>query len=44
MPTFNEIRDFSKNLSEITGYKMINESPASRVVLLSRLDKAIKLA
>jgi tRNA wybutosine-synthesizing protein 1 len=44
MPTYREIRDFGKKLSEITGYKMIDESPTSRVVLLSRLDKAIKLA
>ena len=44
MPSHEEIREFSEKLSELTGYKIINESAASRVVLLSRLEKAIKLA
>ena len=44
MPLHREIRDFGERLSELTGYRMIDESPSSRVVLLSRLDKAIKLA
>lgn len=44
MPTHGEIRCFGERLSELTGYKMIDESLSSRVVLLSRLDKARKLA
>ncbi|MFH1327774.1 MAG: 4-demethylwyosine synthase TYW1, partial [Candidatus Bathyarchaeota archaeon] len=43
MPTHREIKLFSQKLSGLTGYKIINESPESRVVLLSRLDKSIKI-
>jgi len=44
MPTHREIREFGEKLSDFTGYKIIDESPMSRVVLLSRLEKAIKIA
>ncbi|PVX23722.1 MAG: 4-demethylwyosine synthase TYW1 [Candidatus Bathyarchaeum sp.] len=44
MPTHNEIKDFGVQLSSELGYSMLDESPDSRVVLLSRLEKAIKLA
>ena len=44
MPTHKEIKDFASQLSIEMGYNLLNESPDSRVVLLSRLEKAIKLA
>ncbi|MFH0897387.1 MAG: 4-demethylwyosine synthase TYW1, partial [Candidatus Bathyarchaeota archaeon] len=44
MLTHREIKSFAKNLSDLSGYKILDESPQSRVVLLSRLEKAIRLA
>lgn len=44
MPTYDEIKNFAKQLSDETGYKVIDESADSHVVLLSRLEKAIRLA
>jgi len=44
MPTYDEIKKFAKQLSDETGYKVIDESADSRVLLLSRLEKAIRLA
>jgi len=44
MPTHQEIREFASQLAEETGYNLIDEAPESRVVLLSRLEKPIKLA
>jgi tRNA wybutosine-synthesizing protein 1 len=44
MPTHREIRKFGEELCEMTGYKLIDESHSSRVVLLSRRSKAVKLA
>ena len=44
MPTHEEIREFAKKVSEASGYPIIAESKESRVVLLSKLDKPIKLA
>jgi len=44
MPTHREIKDFGSELSIELGYNMLDEAPDSRVVLLSRLEKAIKLA
>ena len=44
MPTHREIKAFAGKLSEFSGYKILDESEQSRVVLLSRLKKAIKLA
>jgi tRNA wybutosine-synthesizing protein 1 len=43
MPSFQEVRDFAKGLAESVGMRTIAEQSDSRVVLLSRLDKAIKL-
>jgi len=43
MPTHNEVREFAEKISELTGYRLLDESLESRVVLLSRLEKAIKL-
>ncbi|NVM03627.1 MAG: 4-demethylwyosine synthase TYW1, partial [Candidatus Helarchaeota archaeon] len=39
MPRHEEIKLFSEKISELTGYKILDESLKSRVVLLSRLDK-----
>jgi len=44
MPSYKEILEFARQLAEDTGYKIINESKESRVVLLSRLEKAIRFA
>ncbi|RLI22886.1 4-demethylwyosine synthase TYW1, partial [Candidatus Bathyarchaeota archaeon] len=41
MPSHREIREFAEKLAEETGYKIIDESKDSRVVLLSRLEKPI---
>jgi tRNA wybutosine-synthesizing protein 1 len=43
MPTHSEVKDFAKQLSEKTGYMIIDEAPESRVVLLSKLKKAIQV-
>jgi tRNA wybutosine-synthesizing protein 1 len=42
MPSHSEIQQFSRQLANETGYNSIDESPESRVVLLSRLQNAIK--
>ena len=42
MPSYTEIREFAAKLSEEIDYNIINESEDSRVVLLSKLEKAIK--
>jgi len=44
MPTHREIQDFAAQLAEEMGYNILDEAPESRVVLLSRLGKPIKLA
>jgi len=44
MPSHEEIRGFAMELAEETGYKVLDEAPDSRVVLLSRLEKAIRPA
>jgi tRNA wybutosine-synthesizing protein 1 len=44
MPTHREIRDFAAQLAEEMGYNLLDEAPESRVVLLSRLEKPIRLA
>jgi tRNA wybutosine-synthesizing protein 1 len=44
MPTYMEIKEFGRKISELTNYMMIDQSPANRVVLLSRLKKAIKFS
>jgi tRNA wybutosine-synthesizing protein 1 len=43
-PSHGEIREFSKQLAELTGYKLINESAESRVVLLSKLRSSRRFA
>ncbi|MCL2358554.1 MAG: 4-demethylwyosine synthase TYW1 [Candidatus Bathyarchaeota archaeon] len=43
MPLHEEVRDFAQKLAEHTGYRIINEASESRVVLLSRLEKAISV-
>jgi tRNA wybutosine-synthesizing protein 1 len=44
MPSHEEIRNFAEELAKETGYHVLDEAPDSRVVLLSRLEKAIRLA
>lgn len=44
MPTHQEIREFAVPLARELGYNILDEAPESRVVLLSRLKKPIKLA
>lgn len=44
MPSHEEIRNFAAQLSEETGYNVLDEASDSRVVLLSRLQKPIRLA
>ena len=43
MPQHGDIKAFAVALAEKTGYKVIDESTDSRIVLLSRLDKAKKI-
>jgi tRNA wybutosine-synthesizing protein 1 len=43
MPMHSEVKEFAAKLAETTGYKVINEAPESRVVLLSKLEKPIQL-
>jgi tRNA wybutosine-synthesizing protein 1 len=43
MPTHEDIRSFSLKLAEEVGYNVIDESVESRVLLLSRLEKPIRL-
>ncbi len=43
MPTHNDVRTYAEALAEKTGYKILNEAPESRVVLLSKLEKAIQI-
>jgi tRNA wybutosine-synthesizing protein 1 len=42
MPSHQEIREFAAHISRETSYNIIDESQESRVVLLSRLEKAIR--
>ncbi|UCF59368.1 MAG: 4-demethylwyosine synthase TYW1 [Candidatus Bathyarchaeota archaeon] len=44
MPTHREIQKFAAQLTKEMAYKILDESPQSRVVLLSRLEKTIKLS
>lgn len=41
MPSFKEIVEFGRQISELTGYRIIGNSEESRVVLLSKLEKPI---
>ena len=42
--TDKEIKEFAVSLSKENGYNLLDESKESRVVLLSRMDKPIKLS
>jgi tRNA wybutosine-synthesizing protein 1 len=42
-PLHKEIKKFAVSLADQTGYKILNESKESRVVLLSKLEKPIRL-
>ena len=42
MPKHREIYDFGMQLAERTGYRIIDESAESRVILLSKLEKPIR--
>ncbi|MEM1589392.1 MAG: 4-demethylwyosine synthase TYW1 [Candidatus Bathyarchaeia archaeon] len=44
MPSHGEVREFAFKLAEATGYKVIDESEESRVVLLSRLEKPLRFS
>jgi tRNA wybutosine-synthesizing protein 1 len=44
MPRHEEIRGFAEAIAEQTGYNIIDDCADSRVVLLSRLSKPIKLS
>ena len=44
MPTHREIQKFAAQLNKEMGYNILDESPQSRVVLLSRLEKPINLS
>jgi len=42
MPSHREIQEFAQQLSEKTGYRVLDEAPDSRVVLLSKREKPIR--
>jgi tRNA wybutosine-synthesizing protein 1 len=42
MPEHEEVYDFAVGLADRTGYKIVDESVESRVVLLSRREKPIR--
>jgi tRNA wybutosine-synthesizing protein 1 len=44
MPEHKEVRDFATCLAERTGYRIIDEAPESRVVLLSKREKPIRFS
>ena len=39
MPRHEEIIEFSKQIAKLTGYKIIDEKPESRVVLMMKKDR-----
>jgi tRNA wybutosine-synthesizing protein 1 len=43
MPSHRDVRAFSESLSKETGYALVDESVESRVVLLSRLERPLKV-
>ncbi|BCU68490.1 4-demethylwyosine synthase TYW1 [Sulfolobales archaeon HS-7] len=43
MPRHNEIRLFAEKLAELTGYNILSEHIPSRIVLLSQLNRPIKI-
>lgn len=44
MPAHWQVQEFAKQLSEKTGYKVLDQASESRIVLLSKLDKAIQVS
>jgi len=44
MPSHQEIRDFAIQIAKQIGYNLVDEAEESRVVLLSRLQKPMKIA
>lgn len=44
MPMHTEVKEFAAKLAEKTGYNVLDEAPDSRIVLLSRLEKPIKVS
>jgi tRNA wybutosine-synthesizing protein 1 len=44
MPEHKEVQDFAARLAERTGYRIIDEAPESRVVLLSKREKPIRFS
>lgn len=42
-PSHVQVKEFARQLSSETGYRILDESAESRVVLLSKLDTAIRL-
>ncbi len=44
MPSYEEVKAFSRRLAEKTSYNIIDESKESRVILLSKLKKPIKFS
>jgi tRNA wybutosine-synthesizing protein 1 len=42
MPGHSEVCDFARRLAEKTGYKVLDESVESRVVLLSKRESPIR--
>jgi len=43
MPLHGEVKEFAQLIAENTGYMIIDEAAESRVVLLSKLKKPIKV-
>lgn len=43
MPSHGQIREFATKLADETGYKIVDESEESRVVLLSKLEKPLSI-
>ena len=43
MPSHEEVKIFAEKLSKLTGYEVVDEAKDSRVVLLSRIGKPLKL-
>jgi tRNA wybutosine-synthesizing protein 1 len=39
MPLHDEIKDFAEQVAKHTGYKIVDEQPISRVVLLMKKDR-----
>jgi tRNA wybutosine-synthesizing protein 1 len=44
MPSHSDMREFSAHIANETGFNLIDESTESRVVLLSKLQKAIRFS